>query len=97
MAKDNTEAIKWYRRAAEQNHTRAQHNLGVSYHLGQGVAKDDVEAYAWSSLAAKTARSAAANRDGLEKTMLPQQVAAGKKRAEELQAQIEAKSKSAGK
>jgi TPR repeat protein len=65
-----------------------------AYHLGQGVPKDDVEAYAWSNLAARAASSAAANCDDLEKRMSPQQVAAAKKRAKELQAMMDAKLKS---
>lgn len=44
VAKDQVEAAKWYRRAAEQDLPEAQHNLGVSYADGQGVAKDEAEA-----------------------------------------------------
>ena len=29
VAKDDVEAVKWYRKAAEQNHALAQYNLGV--------------------------------------------------------------------
>ena len=43
VAKDYVEAVKWYRKAAEQNHAGAQYNLGVCYANGQGVAKDYVE------------------------------------------------------
>ena len=31
VAKDQVEAVKWYRKAAEQNYARAQYNLGVCY------------------------------------------------------------------
>ena len=31
VAKDQAEAAKWYRKAAEQNYARAQNNLGVCY------------------------------------------------------------------
>ena len=31
VAKDEAEAVKWYRKAAEQNHAQAQYNLGVCY------------------------------------------------------------------
>ena len=48
---DATEAAKWYRRAAEQNYADAQLQLGAMYEWGQGVPKDDVEAYKWSNLA----------------------------------------------
>jgi Sel1 repeat len=47
VAKDEVEAVKWSRKAAEQNYARAQYNLGVYYAFGQGVAKDEVEAYRW--------------------------------------------------
>ena len=40
VAKDQVEAVKWYRKAAEQNFAPAQNNLGVCYELGQGLAKD---------------------------------------------------------
>jgi hypothetical protein len=58
------------------------------------VPKDDVEAYAWSNLAARAASSAAANCADLEKSLSPQQVAAAKERAKELQAMLDAKLKS---
>src|SRR2546422_724089 len=47
VAKDSVEAVKWYRKAAEQNHAIAQHNLGVYYETGRGVGKDFVEAVRW--------------------------------------------------
>ena len=53
VAKDQVEAAKWYRRAAEQDLPEAQHNLGVSYADGQGVAKDEAEAVKWFRKAAE--------------------------------------------
>ena len=97
VEKDFAQAAKWYRKAAEQNHASAQNNLGVRYANGQGVEKDYAEAYAWYNLASKTDENAAKNRDGLEKMMSQQQVAAGQKRTKELRAQIAAKLKSGGK
>ena len=47
MTKDDVEAVKWYRRAAEQNDAMAQSNLGGCYAKGQGVAKDEMEAVKW--------------------------------------------------
>src|SRR6266566_4584353 len=52
VAKDEAEAVKWFRKAAEQNVADAQYNLGVCYDSGEGVAKDEVEAYKWWLLAA---------------------------------------------
>ena len=40
VAQDYAEAVKWYRKAAEQNDAGAQYNLGVCYANGDGVAKD---------------------------------------------------------
>ena len=45
--KNYTEAVKWYRKAAEQGHTKAQFNLGVCYAKGQGVEQDYTEAVKW--------------------------------------------------
>ena len=53
VAKDQAEAVKWYRKAAEQNLARAQYNLGVCYADGEGVAKDQVEAVKWYRKAAE--------------------------------------------
>jgi len=52
VAKDETEAVKWYRKAAEQNHAVAQHNMGCCYAWGQGVDKNYVEAVRWFRKAA---------------------------------------------
>ena len=53
VAKDDAEAVKWYRKAAEQNDAWAQFNLGYCYANGQGVAKDKVEAVKWYRKAAE--------------------------------------------
>ena len=52
IAKDKTEAVKWYRKAADQGHPTAQSNLGVMYDKGNGVAKDEAEAAKWYRKAA---------------------------------------------
>jgi TPR repeat protein len=53
VRKDKEEAVKWYRKAAEQNYTPAQSNLGCCYDSGQGVATDYVEAVKWYRKAAE--------------------------------------------
>ena len=45
--KDFGEAVKWYRKAAEQGDAQAQRNLGLCYYYGEGVAKDFGEAVKW--------------------------------------------------
>jgi len=53
VAKDEAEAVKWFRKAAEQNVADAQFSLGVCYAIGQGVMKDDAEAVQWFRKAAE--------------------------------------------
>lgn len=38
-----TEAVKWYERAASQQHPIAQFSLGYCYLIGRGIAKDEIE------------------------------------------------------
>jgi TPR repeat protein len=52
VLKDETEAIKWYRKAAAQGQVLAQYNIGVCYYFGIAVTKDSVEAVKWFRLAA---------------------------------------------
>ena len=53
VAHDEEEAVKWYRKAAEQDYAKAQYNLGVMYASGRGVAKDEEEAVKWYRKAAE--------------------------------------------
>lgn len=53
VAKDTTEAGRWYRLAAEQGHAAAQYNLGLIYHTGKGAPKDNKEAAKWFLSSAK--------------------------------------------
>jgi len=53
VAKDDVEAVKWWRKAAEQNLPLAQANLGLCYAHGLGMAKDDVKAVMWLRRAAE--------------------------------------------
>ncbi|MFP5214210.1 MAG: tetratricopeptide repeat protein [Acidobacteriota bacterium] len=53
VAKDSTQALLWYARAAEQGDAKAQSLLGSMYFFGTGVSHDDVQAYMWLSLAAE--------------------------------------------
>ncbi|MEG2063237.1 MAG: tetratricopeptide repeat protein, partial [Kiritimatiellia bacterium] len=47
VARDEAEAVKWYRMAAEQGDASAQYNLGCCYRKGEGVARDEAEAVEW--------------------------------------------------
>ena len=48
-------ASTWYKAAAEQGATDAQLNLGMLLANGEGVRRDDVQAYKWLELASRTA------------------------------------------
>jgi TPR repeat protein len=52
VSKDDAEAMRWFRLAADQGHASAQFDLGVRYVTGRGVSKDDAEAMRWYRLAA---------------------------------------------
>ena len=44
------EAVRWYRKAAEQGEAAAQFNLGNAYCYGNGVPRDVVEGNKWHEL-----------------------------------------------
>ena len=47
VVEDDTDAVKWHRRAAQQQNTDAQYHLSVCYTWGDGIAKDKFEAVKW--------------------------------------------------
>jgi TPR repeat protein len=53
VPQDYTEAVKWYRKAAEGRHAEAQIKLAGCYSIGQGVAKNATEAVKWYRKAAE--------------------------------------------
>ena len=53
VPKDDAEAVKWFRKSAEQDYAMAQYNLGVMYSVRNGVPEDDVEAMKWVRKAAE--------------------------------------------
>jgi TPR repeat protein len=50
--KDEVQAVRWLRMAAEQGDHSSQRALGECYLNATGVKRDEVEAYAWLSQAA---------------------------------------------
>jgi transcriptional regulator of nitric oxide reductase len=80
-------AFEWTRKAAAQGYVKSQYALGYCYATGKGVSLNPVEAYAYYALAATTLRAAGDRLSDLAKTMTPDQVAAGIKRLQELQAE----------
>ena len=57
-----TEAVKWYRKAADQGNMYAQYNLGLCYEYGTGVTQSRTEAVKWYQKAARQGQSEAQNR-----------------------------------
>jgi TPR repeat protein len=51
VAKNETEAVNWYRKSAEQWNAQGQANLGWMYEQGRGVPNDKLSAFMWYTLA----------------------------------------------
>lgn len=51
--KNSVEAVKWFRKAAEQGHVKAQYHLATCYQMGEGIGKDRTEAVKWFRKAAE--------------------------------------------
>ncbi len=51
VIQNDTEAAKWFQRAANQGHVQAQARLASWYWSGRGVPKDLLKAYFWARLA----------------------------------------------
>lgn len=47
VERNYTEAVKWFRMAAEQGNPDAQAYMGHAYAYGQGVKKNSAEALRW--------------------------------------------------
>lgn len=60
-AKDYTEALKWFRKAAEQGYALAQYSLFGMYGQGEGVPANDKESMKWLRKAAEQAFAPAQN------------------------------------
>jgi uncharacterized protein len=85
VEKNPVEAVRWWQKAAEQGLGQAQYNLGLAYHSGQGVLKDDAEAYFWINLAASSLgqTSILQARENLSKSLTQSQLADVQRRCRE--------------
>jgi TPR repeat protein len=84
LPKDAAEAVKWYRRAAEQGYAEAQDRLGVCYYLGIGVPKDFAEAYKWFILASdKGDEDAKTNATVVGRQLTPERIVEAQRLARE--------------
>lgn len=84
VAKDEVEAFRWFRKAAEQGYAGAQLNLGKKYINGDGVQRDDVQAHMWFDLAAGHGNEEARKtRNAAAKDMTPSQIEKARRLARE--------------
>ena len=84
---DRKLAVYWYQLSADQGFAPAQANLARCYATGEGVWRDDVEAYAYASLAGLTQPGMPELVAGLS----PSAIVAGKRRGAELAAALSAR------
>ena len=92
VPQDDTEAVKWYRKATEQGFVAAQVNLAAMYYDGMGVPQDYAEAYVWESIAARSGdEEAIKNRDIDASTLTPEALNAAQKRESKLFAEIQSR------
>lgn len=52
IAKNQEEAVTWFRKAAEQGAPNAQYRIGLCYYRGIGVTQDLVQAHGWLTMSA---------------------------------------------
>ena len=84
VPEDDAEAVKWYRKAAEQGNADAQCNLGVMYDLGEGVPEDKVLAYMWWNISAASGHEKAKkNKEIISRKMTQEQIAEAQKLSRE--------------
>jgi hypothetical protein len=84
VQRDLVEAVRLYRRAADQGDSFAQNNLGVMYATGQAVPQDYVQAYMWFSISLAHGNGMSANnRERAAALMTPAQIAEAEKLAQE--------------
>ena len=99
VAQDYTEAMKWWRLAAEQGFAEALNNLGMMYGNGDGVPADFVEAHKWFDLAVshhppgRKQRNSVRDRDFLARKMPSKQIAKAERLAHEWMAAFEKREK----
>jgi len=83
VPQNDTQAVRWFLRAAEQGHVTAQATLGAYYWAGRGVPSDLSKAYFWSALAlAQGDENSKSRLEGLASQMTQAQVSAARQQAE---------------
>ena len=92
VPEDDAEAVKWWRKAAEQGFALAQNNLAIKYATGGGIPEDFVQAYVWASLS-KTGGTETASKilELLKKDMTKEQIAVAQALSSQIFQRIEAR------
>lgn len=90
VEQDFPQAISWYRKASAQGDAKAHQGIATCYLNGLGVTKDEIEGYAYLSIAALDLEGVRIKLTELERQLSREEIAAGKKRAKEIQKGIEA-------
>jgi|UniRef100_UPI00404B88EF lipase maturation factor 1 len=91
VQRDPALAAKWFRRAGEQRQTVAQLNLGLMLAQGDGIPRDETEAFVWFTVAAHSGHPAAAQeRDRLKWRLDAHIVSAAEERAAGIISELEA-------
>ncbi len=87
---DYAAAMRWYLKAASRGNAKAMNNLGIMHGLGEGgVEPNDLNAYAWFSLAADRGDgNAATNRDLAAKELSAEKLEVAKQRARSLATEL---------
>ena len=81
---DYSEAVRWYRKAAEQGNTIAQIQLGNMYRLGKGVSQSYVMAYLWYDISSRSGNANAKDlRRAVAGNMSPAEIAEAKRMSAE--------------
>ena len=83
VTKDYAEAVKWYRKAAEQGNAEAQQLLGKVYEDGaKGILQDLITAHMWYNIAvANGQRDSAKYRDRAADKLTPSELVEARERA----------------
>jgi TPR repeat protein len=83
VPKDLAVAARWFTEAAERGSGEGMLFLGLAYGLGDGVSKDDAQAYFWLILAAARDAQYAATRDLVRARLTTEQIRSVQERAAE--------------
>jgi hypothetical protein len=84
VTQDDKEAVKWFRKAAEEGDADGQYSLGLMYSVGRGVPTDFVYAHMWFNLAAATGlKGATEMRERITKLMTRTQIEEAQRLARE--------------